>query len=595
MQPIHHRTPWRRLPLLSAALGALSLAFAASSPPAAAQTQPAASVASFSPVVYADGLQRQFLVKDGRIYKRTETNWNLWEHITPAFDGARQVGSGEITAFDVELYTDGLHRQFLTRGGHVHRRVQTGVDQWGAWENIDAAFVGTGNTAITSFTVAVYADGLQRQFVVRGGQVFRRTQTVSGGWPAWENITTLLAGSGSSEATITAFHVALYSDGKLRQFVTRGSQVYRRTEPNWSTWEDITSIFASVGRSTDPRVDAPIHKRVMVIEFNPIIESRGNLPLNQAMGWRDPRELEQAYIHFMEQASDQVVKYSLVEHVRADAFTPRTQNPLYDDASYLACIANPPHGCPDPENFDREDFDYAHVLQHYGVCGKANAGEIDELWLWGGPYFGFWEANMAGPGAFRTNGEPLPGALTSCQVKLNIMGFNYEREPERMLENMGHRLEGTMRHRFNDQWRNAPGGPPPASILNPNPLESFTLRGFDNGVAACGNIHGSLNSPHYDPNNRWGYDFTNPHYEHNTCDNWENYPNLTGGATYNNCTKWGGARCMYPDGYNVADRGWHLYWLGKVPNFVGTNTTPRNGTLQNNWWWYVMDWDAVAP
>lgn len=590
MQPIHHRTSWRRLPLLSAALGALSLAFAAASPPAAAQAGITTPVASFSPVVYADGLQRQFLVRNGRIYKRTETDWNLWENITPAFDGVRQVGSGEITAFDVELFTDGLHRQFLTRGGHVHRRIQTGVDQWGAWENIDAAFVGTGNAAITSFSVAVYADGLQRQFVVRGGQVFRRTQTASGGWLAWENITTLLAGSGSSAATITAFHVALYSDGKLRQFVTREDRVYRRTEPNWNTWEDITSIFASVGRSTDPRVGDPIHKRVMVIEYNPATEDRGHPPLSQAMGWRNPRDLEQAYIHFMEQASSQVVQYSLVEHVRVDAFPPRTHNPIYSEASYRACLATNPHTCP-----RQEDFDYVSVLQQYGVCEKANVGEIDELWLWGGPYFGLWEANMAGPGAFWTNGRPFPDALTDCRVKLNIMGFNYEREPERMLEDMGHRFEGTMRHRFDGQWRNGYGEPLAVFPPDPNPLESFTIRGFDNATAACGNIHGSLNTPHYDPNNPSGYDFTNPNYEHNTCDNWENYPNLNGATTYNNCSKWGGARCMYPDGYAVADRGWHLYWLGKIPNFVGINATPRNGTLQNNWWWYVMDWDAVAP
>lgn len=589
MQPIVHRTPWRRLPLLSAALGALSLVFAAASPHAVAQAGSAASVASFSPAVYADGLQRQFLVKNGRIYKRTETDWNLWEHITPAFDGVRQVGSGEITAFDVELYADGLHRQFLARGGHVHRRVQTGVDQWGAWENIDDAFVGTGNAAITSFSVAVYADGLQRQFVVRGGQVFRRTQTASGGWPGWENITTLLAGSGSAEAAITAFHVALYSDGKLRQFVTREDRVYRRTEPNWNTWEDISSIFASVGRSTDPRVDAPIHKRVMVIEFNPTIESRDNLPLNQAMGWRDPRVLEQSYIQSMEQASSQVVQYTVARHVRVDAFPPRTRTPIYTDASYLACLAADPDTCP-----TIEDFDYARVLQQYGVCESANAGEIDELWLWGGPYFGFWEANMAGPGAFRTNGTPLPGALTTCRIKLNIMGFNYEREPERMLENMGHRIEGTMKYRFNNQWRNSYGPPPAVFPSDPNPLESFTARGFDNTMAACGNIHGSLNAPYYDPGNYWGYDFSNPNYEHNTCDDWENYPHLTGATTYNNCSKWGGARCSHPDGWEVADRGWHLYWLGRIPNFVGVNATPPNGTVLNNWWWYVMDWDAVA-
>lgn len=594
MQLIFHRKPGRRLPLLSTALGALSLAFAATAIPATAATAagPASVVqgrtntlASFSPTVYSDGLQRQYLVKNGRVYKRTEPNWNTWENITAAFNTVRQ-GIGEITAFDVELYRDGLHRQFLTRGGHVYRRIQTGVDQWGAWENIDAAFPGTGSEPISSFSVAVYADGLQRQFVVRGGQVFRRTQTASGGWPAWEDITSVFSGVGGSESTITAFHVALYSDGKLRQFLTRGDLVYRRTEPNWNTWEDVSSLFDGVGRSSDPRVDEPIHKRVMVIEFNPTIRSMNHQRLSQAKGWYDPRVLEQQYIQFLEQASSQVVQYSIAEHVFVDAFTPRTQNPIYDEATYLGCLAAEPDTCP-LEN----DFDYVSVLRQYGVCEKANAGEIDELWLWGGPYFGYFEANMAGPGAFPTNGDPIPVELTTCEVKLNIMGFNYEREPERMLEDMGHRVEGTMKYRFG-RWANTPPDPPPA-VFPPdaNLLERFTARGFDATTAACGNIHGSLNAPQYDPGNRWGYDFTNGHYEYNTCDDWENYPNLSPGATtLNNCTKWGGPRCTFPDGYRTADRGWHLYWLGKVPNFVG-----RHLNVLNNWWWYVMDWDAAAP
>ncbi|MBX9401275.1 hypothetical protein K4L06_08105 [Lysobacter sp. BMK333-48F3] len=575
---------WRRqLPLAAAAL---ALACAAVCAPAAAQER--STLSSFAPAVYADGLLRQYLVKNGRIYLRTEPNWNDWQNISAAFNGSRLVGSGEITAFDAERYSDGLLRQFLTRGGHVYRRIQAGVDNWHAWENIDSAFPGTGDARITSFSVAVYPDGLQRQFLVRGGSLYRRTQTAAGGWPAWEDISAVVHAACGSESPITSFHSAPYQDGKLRQFVVCGNQVLRRTEPNWNTWENVSGLFAGVGRSADPRVDEPIHKRVMVIEYNPTIEyrlsgERIDLPLNRAMGWRDPRVLEQQYIEFLEQASEQVVQYTVAEHLRLDAFPPRTRNPVYDDESYQRCMADRPHSCP-----REEDFDYVAALREHGVCERANRYEIDELWLWGGPYFGFWEANMTGPGAFDTNGAPIPHTLTGCNVKLNIMGFNYEREPERMLEDMGHRVEGTMEHRFG-QWRNTYGPPPQQAIPGPNPLERFTMRGFDVGTAACGNIHGSLNTPVFDPNNWWGYDFTNPHREPNTCDDWERYPDLTGAVTVDNCSKWGGPRCSFPDGYAAADRGWHLYWLGKIPNFVGSY-----GGAHNDWWWYVLDWDAAA-
>lgn len=32
--------------------------------------------------------------------------------------------------------------------------------------------------------------------------------------------------------------------------------------------------------------------------------------------------------------------------------------------------------------------------------------------------------------------------------------------------------------------------------------------------------------------------------------------------------------------WEVAGRGWHLYWLCKIPSFVGINAMPRNDTLQ---------------
>ena len=53
---------------------------------------------------------------------------------------------------------------------------------------------------------------------------------------------------------------------------------------------------------------------------------------------------------------------------------------------------------------------------------------------------------------------------------------------------------------------------------------------------------------------------------------------LGGGATtVNNCSRWG-----------CTDMGWHLYWLGKIPNFSG-----RNGAVHHNWWAFVLDWDAA--
>ena len=108
-----------------------------------------------------------------------------------------------------------------------------------------------------------------------------------------------------------------------------------------------------------------------------------------------------------------------------------------------------------------------------------------------------------------------------------------------------------------------------------NPLESFTIRGFDRPVSACGNIHGFLNSP------LWirgvERDWSNHYFKPNRCDDWENYPHLTGATTNNDCSRW-----------NCTDLGWKEYWLGKVPAFVGETLDGRN-----NWWAYVLDSSLV--
>lgn len=545
------------------------------------------SYRAFSPALYQDGKLRQFLVKNGRIYRRLETNWDAWEDITHLFNGRHQVGIGEITSLSVSVYQDNRLRMFLTRGGQTWRITQLEGSAWSAWENIESALVGTGTAPITSFTSSLYfSDSLLRQFVVRGGRVYRRTQQdvpppegeVAArdlpveppvyAWTPWIDITDLFAGAGDPQAPIVSFMSAPYADGKLRQFIARGNRILRRTEPNWETWDDVTSLFAPPGRSTNPRVHAPMYRRAMVIEINPLIASHGNRPLHEVRDWRNPRELEQQYIEALERASDGVVQYAVAQHVMVRAFPNFTDGPVFSEAEFLACTATRPYNCRE------QRFDYARILREHQVCEKANAGQIDELWLMGGAYFGFWEANMAGPGAFDTNGPVVPG--TTCRVKLNIMGFNYEREPERMLENMGHRVEGTMLHLFN-AWRNGYLKRPKPFPVNANLLERFTVRGFDHAIAACGNIHGSLNTPEPDPENVWAYDYDNPHMEPNTCEDWENYPALTGATTVNNCSRWG-----------CSDMGWHTYWLGKVPNFTG-----RNGAVHHNWWTFVLDWDAA--
>lgn len=537
----------------------------------------ATTVSAFDATVHQDGLQRQVLVKNGRVYERNESDWNTWRDYSASFNGIHQVGEGEITALDTEVYADHVARQFITRNGEVFRRIQHGP-QWTAWESITPLFEGIGQGRITSFGVTQHGDGLLRQTLVRGGQVHRRVQRADLGWTGWVDVSWEFRHIGPADKPINAVSAEVYADGDMRWFVTRGNQVYRRlaTQPDW---QPISHLFQSVGHSGKPRVPAPIHKRVLVLEFNPIIESHNRQRLNVVMKqlddadlWHDPRVLEHTFIDAMERATDNVVQYTVADRVVIDAFPPRRDGGMvYTDETYIECFLASPKRCD-----GRENLDYNRVLAEHRVCERINAYEVDEVWLMTGPFFGTYEANMTGPNAFWTNGQAINAP--SCQRSAHIMGFSYEREPERMLENMGHRIEGTM-EKVTGRWWNDyanKGRDWPAQV---NIWERFTARGFDRTTAACGNIHGGLNSPVYNPANPWMYDFRNPNVEDSTCADWENYPDLTGATTPISAATW-----------NASDMGWHMYWHGRIPNFSGTHAG-----MENNWWRYMLDWDAVRP
>ena len=103
--------------------------------------------------------------------------------------------------------------------------------------------------------------------------------------------------------------------------------------------------------------------------------------------------------------------------------------PVADAAlAYLDCL-NDEQSCHQPDTAD-----YGRILSDYNICDRVKDGQVDELWLFGGPWFGYYESRLAGPGAFWYNSPPLNG--TNCDRLLPIMGFNYERGVAEMLHDL---------------------------------------------------------------------------------------------------------------------------------------------------------------
>ena len=87
------------------------------------------------------------------------------------------------------------------------------------------------------------------------------------------------------------------------------------------------------------------------------------------------------------------------------------------------------------------------------------------------------------------------------------------------------------------------------------------------GEAGCGNVH-------FAPNSERDYDWGNRRVVWSTCDDWLNYPDLTGQRRPVNCEEWGGGDI----------RAHHRWWLRHLPRAPG-----RTEGKLNNWWAYVVD------
>jgi len=290
---------------------------------------------------------------------------------------------------------------------------------------------------------------------------------------------------------------------------------------------------------------------VLVLNFDPLIPQLGNRPVHEALEWNDPRDLAEGYIQAVSEVSGGAVRYRVVEWRDIDSFIPKTDGFLYTAETFLECWRNR-EICHDPDGSD-----YPRLVREHGVVPLIDDDIIDELWLFGAPYFGFWESAMAGPGAFYINGGIYAEVPSSRPFA--IMGFSYERGVAEMLHNLSHRTEATMEH-FYGGWE--------VDRLDTNWARFAANAHQSNGVAAVG-------TGHFPPNGEDHYDYENPRIVTSSARDWLFYPDLTGRSDEVSCETWGG-----PD-YHLNYMRW---WFSHLPRAGGINPDGR----LNNWWEYIF-------
>lgn len=341
-----------------------------------------------------------------------------------------------------------------------------------------------------------------------------------------------------------------------------------------SFWSAIVDFFARLFGAPKPQpppesgIVTPLTPRAFVIVYDPIVDSATGKRLIETMGWNAPDQLIADYIADINECSAGLVQYRVIQKIVVNELPIKRDGFCYTPQQYTR-VAQTNVGAHDPDAVD-----YLAIFEKFNILARVAAGEFDEVWLFGGPYFGFWESAMAGAGAFFSNGGPIEGT-SSCPRKFVVMGFNYQRGVGEMLEDLGHRAEAILARVFHSEdflaWTyNIERDP--SAILNRtlNLYERFLL--FDQIAPGKSNV----GTVHYAPNSQRDYEWGELTIVLSCADDWLQFPNLPNPPNYRamNTHDWGGGDI----------RAHHKWWLKHLPKAAGIT----NG-IANNWWKYFID------
>jgi prepilin-type N-terminal cleavage/methylation domain-containing protein len=309
----------------------------------------------------------------------------------------------------------------------------------------------------------------------------------------------------------------------------------------------------------------PISKKVFLVVYNPHLSAAyGNKTVINYYGWNDPYALTNSAISWWSSQTQNRITFTVVKQTELNEFPVKQDGFTYNENSYYNVVRGitPSHN-PDIINYNT-------MLTETNACALFNSGQIDELWMFGGPWFGFYESTLAGNNGFWYNSPPVTGS--GCLNLMPIMGYSYERGYSEMIHDFGHRTEATMTEVYGSWSENAVSHNFDRFGLVKAQSPNFSYSG-------CG-------STHYPPNATADYDYSDLNPMPSVCDDFNYYPNILDIYTIPtvaknvSCSTWG-----------CTDVGYYGYWFSHLPKFTGVGP---DGKL-NDWWYYLLNPNKAIP
>gem|GEM_PF-711709 len=369
-------------------------------------------------------------------------------------------------------------------------------------------------------------------------------------------------------------------NGRIRGVVMGSTSVNVRT----ATSSISGTAPAHVLNDFRPQKIAPMNVKVALLLFDPIVlTAQGYRKIHEVFGWRDPVELSHRLVKHFREASDGVLNFQIIQTINGSKFFTVYRGGYLTPNQYYELLKEP--GWTSLRSAEKDGlltFDYREMIKFYGYDTQRNNGEIDEVWVFAGPFMGMYESQLMGPKAFWWNSLPITSGTTLTKL-LSVMGLNYERGVDQAFHSFGHRSESALRAAFQD----AQGKPWNPNSSDPTAWDLFTRYDKIVGFGAhVGNIH-------FPPNGERDYDYGNTTLVNSYAENWYRYPYLFDQTSMVNVWTWWFRNEEFPNGDPLAEGQDHLgylrWWYGHLPRYEGVT----EGVL-NNWWHYIVDYEGAV-
>jgi hypothetical protein len=155
-----------------------------------------------------------------------------------------------------------------------------------------------------------------------------------------------------------------------------------------------------------------VSPRVLVFVYDPIMDPATGKKLSQVMNWPRAEDHSAQFVADILEASSGLARYQIIKRLEINEFPVKADGFRYTPKTYVD-VMNRVTAAHAPDTVNYQDF-----LTRYKILQLVAGNQIDEVWVFGFPYAGFYESIMGGAGAFFCNSNPLPGT-SQCSHRIH--------------------------------------------------------------------------------------------------------------------------------------------------------------------------------